>query len=191
MDAAKTNDPILTLRPKFVPDVVRLEILFYAFLATFALTILGGVFIMLVSLLFGLGNLIPPWLGFFALLVACVILLPGFIKKTIQQNMASTFCHFYNDHLLYQTYQLLVFKRRGRIKYTDISDIAERSNLFQNKYNIGDVWVIAPNMPMDAGPRFPGIKIRNIKLTPELTETFERVVFKNDLTNAVENQHGG
>ena len=181
MDNKTTQKPILTLRPKYVPDLVRIEILFYCFLATFALTILGGVFIMLISLLFGLGNILPPWLGFFALLVACVIFLPPFIKKTLKSNMASTFCNFYSDHLLYQTYQLLIFKRRGRIKYSDISDITERSNLFQNRYDIGDIWVIAPNMPMDAGQRFPGIKIRSIKLTSELTEMFERVIFKNTL----------
>lgn len=182
MEQNAIPDPILTLRPKYVGDLVRLETVLYCAAATFALTILGGVLIMILSMILGLGWLIPPWLGFFALLVACLVLLPSYIQKTIKGNMASSFCKFYADHLLYQNYQWLIFKRRGRIKYRDISDIAERSNVFQSKYDIGDIWIIAPNVPMDASQRFPGIKIKSIKLTPELTDMFERVIFQNNIS---------
>lgn len=174
--------PMFTLRPKHVADLVRMEVLYYCFIATFGMTITGGVLIMMISLILGFGSLLPPWLGFFALLVACVLFLPPYIQKTVKSNMAGTFCHFYQDHLLYQTFKWLIFKRRGLIKYDDVSDIAERSNVLQNRYNVGDIWVIAPGVPMDAGQRFPGIKIRNIALNENLTDMFERIVFKNTIT---------
>ncbi len=181
MEQQNRPQPILTIRPKYVEDLVRIEILFYCFIATFGLTILGGVAIMLVSMILGLGSLLPPWLGFFALLVACLIFLPPHIQKTIKSNMAGTYCHFYRDHLSYQNFQWLIFKRKGRIKYADISDVAERSNIFQTRYNVGDIWIIAPNMPLDAGQRFPGVKIRNIALNANLTDQFETIIFQNTM----------
>ena len=180
MKPAETTVPLYTLRPTYVPDILKLETLFYAFLLVFGLTIIGGMLIMLLTIILGLGGIIPFWLGFFAILVASAILIPPYVSKTLKANLAATACKFYDDHMLYQTFQWMIFRRRGRIKYSHIADIAERTNIFQARYNVGDIWVIVPGMNLEAGQRFPGLKIRNIRLNGELTDFFERVIFHNN-----------
>ncbi len=167
------------LRPTYVPNILKMETVLYSALLIFGATMIGGVLILLLTIMLGLGRIIPFGLGFFAVLVASLVLIPPYIHKTIKANMAATACKFYGDHMLYQTFQWLIFRRRGRVLYRNVADIAERTNIFQARYGVGDIWFIVPGMALEAGQRFSGLKIRNIRLSGDLTDFFETVIFKN------------
>jgi hypothetical protein len=168
--------PFYTIKPEFIKNIALLETAFYALLITFVLTVGGGVILMLLLALLQLSGLIPAWLPFVAILVASFVFIPPWVYQTVKNNIEDSHYKFYRDHLTFQQYQMLFFKKRGRLKYIDIQDIVERTDLLRSRYDIGNVWFLAPGSGIAAEQGFPGLKMNHIKLSDDLSNFFERIL---------------
>ncbi len=170
-------DGALVIRPKFVKEIAIAETVFYSVVGVFTLTIGLGIIALLVFSLLQLTRIIPMWLPFTAIFAATAIVLPPYIYDTIKKNMARSGYKFLDDHILFQHFVMLFFRQRGRVKYNDIQDVIERANVAQAYFGIGNVWILAPGTGLAASQRFPGLKMKSIELTDELTDFFEAVLF--------------
>ena len=182
------EEPVLILRPKYVPAIAYAETAFYSFATIFTITVGGGILLFFIFSLFQLNGIIPTWLPFTLLFAISCIFIPPFIFETIKKNISHTGYKFYKDHILFQHYQVLFFRQRGRLRYADIIDIFERSNIFQSYFNVGNVWILAPGTGIAAGRRFPGLKISDIELDDDLTNFFEEILFPTIQENQAQPQ---
>jgi hypothetical protein len=171
------EDPITILRPKYVQQLAYLETFFYSVVSIFTLTVGIGTIVFFILSILQLSRIIPMWLPYTLIFALSCIFMPPFIFETIKRNTAQTGYKFYQDHILFQHFQMLFFRQRGRLKYADIQDIFERSNIVQGYFGTGNVWILAPGTGIAAGRRFPGLKLSNIELNDDLTEFFEAIMF--------------
>ena len=176
MNTSAHQNPFRILHPTFIKNIAIAETALYSFLGIFTVTMGAGIVITLLFLILGLSKFLPLWLPFFAIFVATLIFIQPYVYKLLKQNHEDTYYKFYPDHMTFQQYQMLLFKKRGRLRYMDINDIIERTDIIQSRYNIGTVWVLAPGTGITAGQRFPGLKMSHIHLTEELSDFFEDIL---------------
>lgn len=170
------QQPFYTIKPQFVKNIAVLEAAFYTLMITFVLTVGGGVILMLLLALLNLGGLIPAWLPFVAILIASFIFIPPWVYQMIQKNIKDSHYKFYRDHLTFQQYHMLFFKKRGRLKYVDVQDIVERTDILHSHYDIGNVWFLAPGTGVAANQSFPGLKMKQVQLNDDLSNFFEKIL---------------
>lgn len=176
MISKQDQQPLRIIQPEFIKNIALLETALFSTLIIFAMVMTGGVILMLLLTILHLNAFLPGWLPFFAILVAATLLIPPWVYKMVQKNSADSYYKFYGDHLTFQQYQLLFFKKRGRLKYADIQDIIERTDLLRSRYDIGNVWFLAPGTGIAANQAFPGLKISHIRLSDDLTDFFETIM---------------
>lgn len=175
--ADRKDAPLLVLKPKFVPALVYLETAIFSLLGIFVLTIGVGVLCVIIISLLQMSRFIPIWVPFTLMFALGCILIPAFVYETIKKNTKSTGYKFYQNYVSFQHFSMLFFRNRGRLKYRDVQSFTERSHILQNAYGVGNVIVLAPGTGVVTGQRFPGLKIRNVELTDQLTAFFEHTIF--------------
>ncbi|MDD9901143.1 MAG: hypothetical protein OXT65_09220 [Alphaproteobacteria bacterium] len=139
--------PLLTIRPVFDSGLVSVEALLIGAAGTVGLVLFGGTLLFLLLTLLGLGGLVSASGVFIFCFVIGIALIPAGYYEAKKRAYRRTAFLFYESHFEYQDFRFLITRRRGRIRYEDISNIYERGNTLQGHRTLTSVYIEVPGMP--------------------------------------------
>jgi hypothetical protein len=157
--------PILTIRPRFDPGLSMIE----AGLATvggfLVTTFLLGTFFFLIFSAIGLTRHLSGGSFYTFFMVLSVIAIPPAFYELKKRAYQRTIFNFYEDTIEFQYFSFFLTRRRGRVRYTDITDLVQDASALQEHQNLQSIYIFIPGM---AGLRqrqrrsFSGLKIVDV-----------------------------
>lgn len=154
--------PHITVRPQFVSSITSIEAVLIALLATLMVTVAGGTLLMVLLSLIGLMRLLPGWLPFFLCFTAAAVVVPPLYFELKRKAYAKTWFAFYDDYVEYQFFDWLVNRRAGRIKYTDIANMAQNANALQEREKLKTIYLYVPDQAYQNPRGFAGLKLKDV-----------------------------
>lgn len=153
--------PLMTVAPSFVPRIIMWRALPWVLGGTFVLTVAGGTILWFLISIMGFGRAVSAGVPYFLCFVAGLTGIAPFYYELQRKIYARTFCHFFEQHLEYETYTLLFRHHAGRVRYRDISGMYQRSNFLQQRDNLKTIYLVVPEMDwQDRG--FYGVKLIDV-----------------------------
>ena len=154
--------PILTVRPKFDSTYTMMQSIPVALLGMVAGAFIGGVFFSIVFSVLG----ITKFVSIGSIFLGCA-LLGFFTAPTVFYEMKRkayhrTIYNFYKDRVEFQKFFWLIQRKRGRVRYSDISDLLQESGFFQQQRNLLTVLLFSPGSGFEDQNRFPGVKLDDL-----------------------------
>jgi hypothetical protein len=153
--------PILTVRPKFDNGLTMIQSLGVTLGGFLVTTVILGSFFFILFSMFGVRHVSAGGIyGFF-----CVISLAGIpplfyeVKKRALQR---TMYNFYDDYMDFQYFHWYINRRRGRVRYVDIADIAQHASALQEHQRLITIYVYVPGMGMGRRGAFAGVKMADL-----------------------------
>lgn len=163
--------PLLTLRPAFDPALTMAEAVPVCLVGVLALALLGGTFLFLLLHFIGLGRFISMTPLYVTLLVLGFAFMPAAYYEIKKRAYARTVFHFHADTVEYQYFRWLLFRRRGRTRLRDISDVMESTGFLQERRGLSSLYLVIPSAPWRNRRMLPGIEIRDVPGRKNLRET--------------------
>jgi hypothetical protein len=161
---AASTKALLKIRPTFVHKIAMVEALLVGILGAVFGTVLLGVILTILFMLLGLGSFMPGWLGFaLGFLISITILPAGYFELKKRAYQKSAFL-FFADHLEFRDFNIFMNRNTGRIRYAEISDVFEKSNLLQQMEDIKTIYLQAPRFGLRDRTGFAGIKIKDVPI---------------------------
>lgn len=153
--------PLLSVRPYFDSGLTMVQAAICAAVGFLPVTIVGGIVVYFLFMILGLARFVPASgvFGFF-LVVSLAGLPPAFyeIKKRAMQR---TLFNFYDDYIDFQYFHFYINRRRGRVRYRDISDINQHASALQEQRRLTTIYLYVPGMSYQRG--FSGLKLEDLQ----------------------------
>lgn len=162
------TQPVLTLRPIFIPWVTVVSVLpLQIFFTIWGAGFFGGFGMFAVK---GVGLPLPSWFTFvfFGLLFFFGIPVLTYIAR--KRTYADTEYRFYPDRLEYA--EGFWTAENKTINYSTINEASLRRGIIQRKYGLGTIYLATPATGMAQGRAASGIRIADI---PECEEVYSAV----------------
>jgi len=123
--------------------------------------VLGTFFFILLSLI-GLGKHISASgiYGFFFGL--SVLGIPPLFYEVKKRAFQRTIYNFYDDYMDFQYFHYYINRRRGRVRYADIADIAQHASALQEHQRLTTIYLYVPGMGMGRRGAFAGLKLADL-----------------------------
>lgn len=153
--------PLLSVRPEFNQTLTALECLPVAIVGAFMATLICGTFLLVIISFIGLGAIISGGMIFFTLLALSLAAIPPLFYEIKRQAYRKTIYNFHDDYLEFQNFRFHFNKNRGRVRYADIVNVAQRANVLQGRLGLATIYLYVPGM-MQSGRAFSGIIMRDI-----------------------------
>jgi hypothetical protein len=155
--------PLLSIRPRFDQPLTMVYAGIATLLGTLVVTLVGGIFIYFLLVILGLARFIAVGYVFGLLLVSCLIAIPVLFFDLRRKSLTRTVFNFYESHLEYQFFHFHLNRRRGRLRYRDITDINQRATALQEQRGLTTVYVYT-NAPGYQRSDFSGLEIVDLPL---------------------------
>jgi hypothetical protein len=154
--------PILTVRPKFDSGLAMVEALVVTLGGFIVTTIALGTFFFILLSMIGLGRHISASgiYGFFFGL--SVLGLPPLFYEVKKRAFQRTIYNFYDDYMDFQYFHYYINRRRGRVRYVDIADIAQHASALQEHQRLTTIYLYVPGMGMGQRGAFAGLKLADL-----------------------------
>lgn len=151
--------PILSVRPKFDPGLTMIQALAVTLVGFLVTTFVFGSFVFILLMMIGLSRHISAGgiYGFF--LVVSLLGIPPLFFEIKKRAFQRTIYNFYDDYLDFQYFHNFINRRRGRIRYTDIVDIAQHASALQDHQRLTTIYIYVPGMGMGTRGGFAGVKL--------------------------------
>jgi hypothetical protein len=147
--------PIFAIKPTFDKPLVACEAALAALGGIVICVFLLATFVFIIFNIIGLGSIAGSGLYhlfFFIGLIASPVLYFE-LKRTAYRR---TVYLFYDDYMEYQDFRFLLTRRRGRLRYEEISDVYENAGMMQSRRLLTTVYVVVPGMPTGMARNTPG-----------------------------------
>jgi len=152
------------VQPNFIPSVMVVKSFTYGLVGAICLTFGGGIFLMLLLTLLGLSSFMSIGKIFTGLFLLGFICIPIIYYEIKRKNVRATYFRFYDDWVDFSYFSgWLLNRKKGRLYYTDITDMVQNSNFFQRFGNLKTIELHAPNTSFyERGQNFVGIVMEDI-----------------------------
>ena len=155
---------LLKIRPTFVHKIAMIEALLVGIVGAVFGTVTLGVILTILFMLIGLGSFMPGGLAFMLAFVISITLLPaGYFELKKRAYQKSAFL-FFADHLEFRDFNIFMNRNTGRIRYNEITDVFEKSNMLQQMEDIKTIYLLAPRYGLRDRSGFAGIKIKDVPI---------------------------
>lgn len=154
--------PLLSIRPHFDQALAFYESLPATMLSVVVGTGVLGTFFYIILSFIGLGRFISGGTVYLCFFLLCLALTPAVFYELKKKAFSRTAFHFYDGYLEYQNFRFYISRRRGRVRYDDIADVAQRASFLEGLHGLTTVYIYVPNMGYQSNQAFAGIKITNI-----------------------------
>jgi hypothetical protein len=124
-------------------------------------TLLLGTFFFILLMVIGLGRHLSgsAIYGFFFGL--SILGIPPLFYELKKRAFQRTIYNFYDDYMDFQYFHFYLNRRRGRVRYSDISDIAQHASALQEHQRLTTVYIYVPGMGLQARG-FSGLKLTDL-----------------------------
>jgi len=151
--------PYLSIRPQFDPGLAMVQSLIVTAVGFLAVTVVGGIFTLLLFAIIGLNVNATNIFGFFMLLGLAGI--PPVFYELKKRALQRTLYNFYEDYIDFQYFHWYLNRRRGRIWYRDIADITQHASALQEHQRLTSIYLFVPGLASQQG-RFSGVKMEDL-----------------------------
>lgn len=154
--------PILSVRPKFDSGLAMIQALIVTLGGFIVTTILFGTFFFILLSMIGLGKHISASgiYGFF--FGVSVLGIPPLFYEVKKRAFQRTIYNFYDDYMDFQYFHYYINRRRGRVRYMDIADIAQHASALQEHQRLTTIYLYVPGMGMGQRGAFAGLKLTDL-----------------------------
>lgn len=153
--------PYLSVRPQFDPGLAMVQSILVTVAGFFVLTVVGGVFTLILFMIIGLSHYISSSFVFGFYMLASIAGIPPLFYEMKKRALQRTLFNFYDDYLDFQYFQFYLNRRRGRIWYRDIADITQHASAPQEHQRLTTISLYVPGL--NAYQRgFSGIKMEDL-----------------------------
>lgn len=154
--------PILSVRPKFDPGLTMVQALVTTLGGFLVTTVLFGTFFFILLSVLGLSRHISASgiYGFFFGL--SVLGIPPLFYEVKKRAFQRTIYNFYDDYMDFQYFHYYINRRRGRVRYIDIADIAQHASALQEHQRLTTIYIYVPGMGMGQRGAFSGVKLTDL-----------------------------
>ncbi|MEZ0224183.1 MAG: hypothetical protein ACAH83_06505 [Alphaproteobacteria bacterium] len=154
--------PILSVRPKFDSGLAMIQALIVTLGGFIVTTILLGTFFFILLSIIGLGKHVSASgiYGFFFGL--SVLGIPPLFYEVKKRAFQRTIYNFYDDYMDFQYFHYFINRRRGRVRYLDIADIAQHASALQEHQRLTTIYLYVPGMGMGQRGAFAGLKLTDL-----------------------------
>lgn len=170
----ETGDPVLELKPVFVPLVTMLSVLpIQLFLTVWGAGFFGGIGMAAVK---ALELNLPPWFTF--VFFGCLFFfgVPLFVYVVKKKSYAKTIHRFFTAKLDY--YEGFFTIEEKTISYKNITEVNLRKGIFQRQYGLGTIFLSTPATGYSRGRSRSGIAIADIENPDEVYQHVKNLVGK-------------
>lgn len=125
-------------------------------------TVLLGTFFFLFLSIIGLGRHLSAGgiYGFFC--AASLLGIPPIFYEIKKRALQRTIYNFYDDYMDFQYFHWYINRRRGRVRYTDIADIAQHASALEEHQRLITIFIYVPGMGMGRRGAFSGVKMADL-----------------------------
>lgn len=157
--------PILSVRPQFDTALAMVQALIALVVGFLPVTIIAGTIFYLLLNIIGLGRFVSASgiYGFFLLLSAAGI--PAVYYEMRRRAYRRTAFNFYDDHIDFQYFHFLINRRRGRVRYEDITDITQQASALQEQRRLTNIYLYVPTLDYMQQRGFAGLVMPDLPLT--------------------------
>ncbi|MHC4912952.1 MAG: PH domain-containing protein [Planctomycetota bacterium] len=166
------TQPVLTLRPVFIPWVTVVSVLpLQIFFTVWGAGFFGGFGMFAVK---GVGLPLPSWFTFvfFGLLFFFAIPILTYVAR--KRTYADTEYRFYPDRLEYA--EGFWTAENKTINYRSINEASLRRGIIQRKYGLGTIYLATPATGMAQGRAMSGIRISDIPECEDVYTTVQQLI---------------
>ncbi len=154
--------PILSVRPKFDPGLTVVEACFTTLGGFIVTTILFGTLFLILFSIIGLGKHISAG-GIYEFFFGVSLLgIPPLYYEVKKRAFQRTIYNFYDDYMDFQYFHWHINRRRGRVRYGDIADIAQHASALQEHQRLITIFIYVPGMGMGRRGSFAGVKLADL-----------------------------
>ena len=154
--------PILSVRPKFDPGLTMVQALVTTLGGFIVTTILFGTFFFIFLSLIGLGRHLSAT-GIYGFFFGLSLLgIPPLFYEVKKRALQRTIYNFYDDYMDFQYFHYYINRRRGRVRYADIADIAQHASALQEHQRLITIFLYVPGMGMGRRGEFAGVKMADL-----------------------------
>lgn len=161
--------PVFSIRPQFDQPLAVIHALLAMVVGTIFLTIVGGTLFYMLFLILGLGNIIGAGYVYGLILVVSLVAVAPVFFELRKKAYQRTVWHFYDTYVDYQSFNFYVERRRGRLRYRDIQDIAQQASALQEQRGLTTIYLFAPSMRYQRRSSFAGVRIFDVPLAADYT----------------------
>lgn len=156
--------PILTVRPQFDTSLAMVQALLATLIGVLPVTFIAGTIIFLLFNMIGLGRFISAGYVYGFFLVLSVAGIPPLFFEVRQRAYQRTVYNFYEDYIDFQYFHLLINRRRGRVRYEDITDINQQASALQEQRRLTNVYIFVPTLGYMQPRAFPGLVLKDLPI---------------------------
>ena len=153
--------PILSVRPHFDPGLAMVQAGMVTALLFLPVTVVCGMLVYILFLILGLVTFISASAVFGFFLVASLAGIPPVFYELKKRALQRTLYNFHEDYIDFQYFHFYLNRRRGRIRYRDISDINQHASALQEQRRLTTIYMYAPGMGYVRG--FSGVKMEDLQ----------------------------
>ncbi|MEZ0260231.1 MAG: hypothetical protein ACAH80_04435 [Alphaproteobacteria bacterium] len=150
--------PLLSVRPTFDSSLTLLQSLGVSVLGIFVLTILLGTFFYII-----LSFINPRAAGaaYWFFLIVSGFGVPIFFFELKKKAYQRTLFNFHEDYLEFQYFKLYLNRRRGRVRYSEITGIDQHASALQDHQRLTTIYISVPTMGYRRGG-FAGLELYDL-----------------------------
>jgi hypothetical protein len=154
--------PILSVRPKFDAGLTVVEALIVTLGGFIITTIFFGTFFLILFSVLGLGRHISAG-GIYSFFFGVSLLgIPPLYYEVKKRAFQRTIYNFYDDYMDFQYFHWHINRRRGRVRYGEIRDIAQHASALQEHQRLITIFLYVPGMAMGRRGGFSGVKLADL-----------------------------
>jgi hypothetical protein len=135
--------PLLSVRPTFDSSLTLLQAVGVSILGVFVLTILLGTFF---YILLSFMNARAAGASYWFFLIVTGFGVPIFFFELKKKAYQRTLFNFHEDYLEFQYFKFYLNRRRGRVRYSEITDIAQHASMLQDHQRLTTIYITVPSM---------------------------------------------
>ncbi|MDE1151361.1 MAG: hypothetical protein PW788_02395 [Micavibrio sp.] len=152
--------PILSVRPQFDPGLAMVQSLMAAGVLFLPVTIVGGMLVYILFTIVGLAKFIPASGVFGFFLIMSIAGIPPLFYEIKKRALQRTLYNFYDDYIDFQYFHFYLNRRRGRVRYRDVTDINQHASALQEQRRLTTIYLYVPTMSFARG--FSGVKMEDL-----------------------------
>jgi len=180
MSTPQNQQPLFILRPKFASTQTILEALLVTVMVTLTLTAIGGTILMILFSFIGLGKFFSASLIYYTIFFISLLTTPALYYEVKRKFIKRSFYKFFPDRMEFVQFGKFFNQRQGRLRFKEVTDIVQRSNIIEQRDKVQTIYIWAPNFGFSDNRGFTGVALENISRNPNVIQTIERVVFQSD-----------
>jgi hypothetical protein len=157
--------PILSVRPYFDTALAMVQAVIFTAVAFLPFTMIGGTLVYLLFNLIGLGGFISAGAVYGFFLLVAIVGLPAVYFEVRKRAYQRTVYNFYDDYIDFQYFHFLINRRRGRLRYEDVTDITQQAGALQEQRRLTNIYLYAPALGYMRQRGIPGIIMPDLPLS--------------------------